>query len=168
MRLCWWTKLASSALSRSRIAIDTARLWVLGRATAEQARAASMASYESAEASARDTNVRPSLRRAAQSSASDASIAAYHVAYDARSVASSVADAFARREGAYDYETSGWWVRRDAVLKDLREVVADAIINYPTGEMVNASRGVAGRNVFVAGALGAALGAGAMHIARKL
>jgi len=49
----------------------------------------------------------------------------------------------------------------------LREVVAQAIRTYPTGDLVASSRGFASSRTFAAGALGIAIGAGAAYAARS-
>jgi len=148
---------------RPRIAIWTTRQWILGRATIDDVRKAYSAS--SAAASAAYTAYATNAASAAYAYA--ASAAAYAAAaYSASAYAASAA-AYAANAAAAD-GSPGQTRISNAELARLCEVVADAIINYPTDEMVEPSRGVAGRNVLVAGALGAALGAGAMHIARKL
>jgi len=57
-------------------------------------------------------------------------------------------------------------VNPEGELKRLCTVVAGAIVSYPTGEMINASRGLS-RSGLIAGAAGLLIGAGAMHLARR-
>jgi len=145
--------------NRPRVAIEAARSWVLGRGAIDDVRrlagdadiAASRLSYAGDQAASN-----------AASAAARAANEVYFAAYDA-----SAAHAFAYADSFFiRYGTPRHTAAREDELKRLREVVAEAIINYPTGEMVGPSRGIS-RGTLAAGIAGIALGAGAIRLARR-
>jgi len=155
----------------SRLALEAARRWSFGRATIKQVRRAAQGAEGAADpfAVGLTYDTIHAIDFAALASVYASMTAAQgegHAIFAVTTTALVRTD----RSGLFLNADEEFQVRQMSgfELGRLREVVADAIVNYPTGEMVNASRGVAGRNVLVAGALGAVLGAGAMHIARKL
>lgn len=153
---------------RPRTAITTVRAWVLGHATTVQVQIAGRGANAAAKSA---TAVRASVNYAAEAAAfatayaADAAVtgpesyqitAAANVAHEAATAEASVG----RSSPAYELDYPEWPRVRDANLKPLREVVAGAIISYPTTEETNASRGLASGRTLVAGALGVMLGAG--------
>lgn len=52
--------------------------------------------------------------------------------------------------------------------RTFRPIISEAIRSYPTSDLVASSAGTPGRSVLAAGIVGVALGAGAMHVMRKL
>ena len=148
---------------RPRIAIWTTRQWILGRATIDNVRNAYSAS--SAAATAAYTAYAYTAAYAAYS----ASSAAY-AAYSAAAASAAYANHAAAYAAAASAAADGWPGQtriRNAELARLCEVIAQAIINYPTDEMVEPSRGLSA-GAIAAGLAGAALGAGLMYTARKL
>ena len=140
---------------RPRIAIWTTRQWILGRATIDNVRNAYSAS--SAAATAAYTAY--------------AYTAAY-AAYSASSAAAASA-AYANHAAAYAAAASaaaaGWPGQtriRNAELARLCEVIAQAIINYPTDEMVEPSRGLS-TGMIAAGVAGALIAASLMRASRQ-
>jgi len=157
--------------NRPRVAIETTRSWVMGRATIDNVRNAYSAS--SATATAAYTAYAYTAAYAAYSASSATYTAAYYAAahaasaYAAASAAASAYAASAYAASNATYATSEWERIRNAELARLCEVIAQAIINYPTDEMVEPSRGLSA-GAIAAGLAGAALGAGLMYTARKL
>jgi len=163
---------APAGENRPRVAIETTRSWVMGRATIDDVRKAGDAAYTAYAYTAYAYTAAYTAAAAYAASAAYAYTAAY-AAYSASSAAyaaysASAAAAYAAYAASNaTYATSEWERIRNAELKRLCEVVAGAIINYPTGEMVDASRGLS-RNTLAAGAAGMLIGAGIMRAARKL
>jgi len=132
--------------SRPRITIELAQRWVMGRTSERQVRndvGAANAAYYAASNSFK-----------AGSDRSDAGYAAYWAA-----------QAAAYASGA-SFLDSKWEAARDAELVRLREVIAGAIMSYPTSD-TTASGGLVGGRTLVAGAAGLLIGAGIMRAARK-
>jgi len=72
------------------------------------------------------------------------------------------------REGIYgNNQTSQWKDAQRISMRDLNAVVASAIISYPSSEILASGRIVSGKTL-TAGIAGAALGAAAVHLARRV
>jgi len=175
--------------NRPRVAIETARRWAMGRATQREVNDAVTSAYAATYAArsrvpdedgydnqafntadyyaaysameaidvANEKNIDEETMAAIEGAVGGAAKAAVYAANAAYVAA---ADVVALRR------SPNWAPLQKTEYLRLREVVADAIINYPTGDMVNASRGLS-RNTLAAGALGAVIGAGVMHFARR-
>jgi len=142
---------------RPRGAIETARLWVMGLATIDQVRVAANLTDTEDEAGL------PRIVNDVYNSALAASFATY--SKDSEVAARAVdyaADVVAESSGSLDWERY-----RVTALRGLREVVAEAIINYPTSDVIRPSQGLA-NSTLAAGFAGVALGATAMHFAKRL
>jgi len=173
---------------RPRLVIETARAWASGRATIEQVRIAregamkvrllrfvSSAFHQSgyrqpAIDSIETVDMTGFYAGLAVLDPADGIIderVGYGYVGYAGDAARHAADYMAYAAG-FDYESdkSNWHAARDAELKRLCEVVANAITNYPSADLSGPSSGTAARNRLAAAA-GLLLGAGAMYAARR-
>jgi len=142
---------------RPRIAIETSRAWVLGRATVQQLRLVQGdIAGGSAEAAAFCVAAGTSLEFTGSSS--------FLPGYAAFCAASAEEKAIALRSAVYP-SVEEMAKSRNLATRRLRPVIADAIINYPTAEAIADSKGVV-RSIAAPAAIGVVSGALAVFLSR--
>jgi len=167
--------LIPTGTNQARVAIETGRAWLLGDATFEDMLKASEATKDTATELARsDADLRRRKFRGYYSAFYAASCAIDSVlrsatsgpAYAGASV-TYASTAYASSIVGSDSEYPRWKLEQAAEMVRLRDVVAQGVISYPSSEMINPSGGIT-RSAVGAAVVGAIIGAGAMHLARKL
>ena len=149
---------------RPRIALETARAWVRGKAFAGRVRAVgrnAMEAFEgtSAYVSASEAHARGATAYAVYD-AQKGVFQSYNAAIHA--ISAGIYAPGMQRPGGDSYFDSF-----NEENERLKQVIAQAVIDYPTAEAVKPSRGLS-RNTLAVGIVGAMIGAGAMHAAKNL
>jgi len=144
---------------RYKSVIEIIRRWVVGRATVDQVKKSARLA---ASASAFNTTNHAVLSLA-EAVAADSNISC------AEELVGGVAGTVAARSAAANYSGDGkqWWRAYDKELAVLCEVVAGAIHDFPADDGERSSGATVRSTPLLAGAIGVAIGAGAMHLARR-